>query len=169
MPACPGLTGAPRVSDCPAKLVLHSGDLSQPIPDGGASQHAIPVTGIPTGCRVTDVDLFIAAKHDQNSDLVAELLYENPAVGSDISTLFDGICDITANIVTTLDDDATQPIGSVCPPIGGRYRTNPPGGLDAFDGFLPEGDWTLRLTDTANNGADGELLNWTLEIRTDRD
>ena len=57
--------------------------------------------------------------------------------------------------VTTLDDDAAAPIGSTCPPIGGRYTTQPAGGLDAFDGLIPDADWTLQITDTQANGRTG--------------
>jgi len=167
MPQCPGLAGAPRVVDCPQQVVVHSGDVSAAITDGGITEHTLKVEGIPDGCKVTDVNVFMAVQHDENDDLSAMVELVGPAV-VETGHLFTGICDSTANIVTTLDDDQMSPIGSVCPPVGGRYATAPGGGLDTFDGLDPSGDWTLQLADLDPNGKTGELLNWSLEIRTAR-
>lgn len=165
MPSCPGLTGAPRTMECPQTLVFHSADVSQPIPDGGSAQHTIPTDRIPAGCVISDVNLFLAVRHDANDDLVADLRFTNN-LESRLGRLFSQICPLTANIVTTLDDDGMTPIGSSCPPLGSRFTTNPPGGLNLFDGALANGSWTLILSDTSANGKSGELLNWSLEIQT---
>ncbi len=167
MPRCPGLTGAPRVADCPEKLVIHSGAIGEALNDGQTLDSTLVVKGVPEGCRVSDVDVFLALTHSQSDDIVAELVYDNVTAGVATNMLFDGICGSSTTIVTTLDDDAASPIGSVCPPIGGSYTTSPKGGLDAFDDFIPNGDWTLRLTDIQSNGATGELLNWTIEVSTE--
>ena len=62
-------------------------------------------------------------------------------------------------------DDASAGLGSVCPPVGGRYRTA--GALDAFDGAEAAGDWTLELDDVVA-GDTGMLLNWSIRLETER-
>ena len=118
----------------------------------------------PAGCRVTDVNVDLALLHGDNSQVTARLTHDH-AQGSLGSTLFANICALTANIVTGLDDDAGAYIGSVCPPLGGRYSTG--GKLDLFDGSEAAGDWTLQIEDGAA-GETGSLLNWSIEIRTQR-
>jgi subtilisin-like proprotein convertase family protein len=64
---------------------------------------------------------------------------------------------------TTLDDEADVDIGNGATPFTGSFR--PEALLSAFDGELPNGQWTLEVTDDA--GADvGTLLGWTLTITT---
>jgi len=110
--------------------------------------------------------VFLSASHDDNADLSAELELANVS-GVLSRPLFSGICPGTDGIVTTLDDDAGAAIGSTCPPLGGRYTTNPGGSLNAFDGVDPNGTWRLKLTDNAA-GNQGEFHNWTLELHTAR-
>jgi hypothetical protein len=166
MPSCPGVTGEPRTLECPETLVFNSGDVGAPIIDGNTTEHTIASDHVPAGCVVKDVNLFLALTHDRNSDVTADLKFTNN-LETRTGRLFSGICDVTANIVTTLDDDVLAPIGSSCPPLGGRYSTSPAGGLDTFDGALANGSWTLQITDNTFNGATGELLNWTLELHTE--
>jgi hypothetical protein len=115
---------------------------------------------------VTDVNLFVSAAHADVGDLVGELALAN-ADGTLARTLFSaGTCPGTTGLITTLDDEATSPLGTTCPAIGGTYTTNPVGGLDGFDGQSVRGSWTLRLADGALNGRTGTLLNWTLDLTT---
>ena len=81
------------------------------------------------------------------------------------STLWSHICSGAQNIVTALDDDAGAFLGSVCPPLGGRYSTG--GGLTAFDGAEGAGKWTLEVDDTTA-GDMGMLLNWSITMTTAR-
>jgi hypothetical protein len=169
MPRCPGLTGAPRVVDCPDSLVYHSGNIGLSVNDGSSASNTITLSPIPEGCKVADVDVFMALTHGDNDDVFAYLTHDNDADGILESPLFDGICPGTSNIVTNIDDDAESPIGSTCPPLGGRYSTFPRGGLRAFDDRDPNDDWTLTIVDTQVNGSTGELLNWSIEVRTERE
>jgi hypothetical protein len=163
-PICPGLEGAPRIPDCPLEVIRHSGNISLPIADLGNAQNTLSVPEIPAGCKVTDVNLDVAVIHSSNADLTAHLVHDS-ADGSATRTLFSHVCALTANIVTTLDDDAGAALGAVCPPVGGRYGTG--GNLDAFDGLEAAGDWTLQIDDDVP-GDSGMLLNWSLELRTQR-
>ena len=83
---------------------------------------------------------------------------------STTADLLSGICPGTASFVGERDDDAAGVGGSVCPPIGGKYRTTG-ATLGLFEGEYPGDDWTLRITDLVP-GDQGELLNWTLQLRT---
>jgi subtilisin-like proprotein convertase family protein len=163
VPICPGVpTILGRPVFCPPVVTVDSGAVGLMITDNQTTSSTISVTGIPTSCVVTDVNLFLNVRHPNNGQLAAQLAEQTPA---DTLTrqLYANLCSQTANTVTTLDDDSASPIGSVCPPIGGRYATG--GGLDAFDGRPVAGDWTLRISDNAV-GSQGSLQNWSLEIRT---
>ena len=103
-PLCPGLEGAPAIPDCPPQVIRHSGNLNLAIADLATASHTIPTDDIPAGCIVTDVNLDVAALHASNADLTARLVH-NTQAASMSSTLFAGICALSANIVTTLDDD----------------------------------------------------------------
>jgi hypothetical protein len=163
-PLCPGLEGAPAIPDCPPEVVRHSGSVDMYVGDLATTSHTLSVADVPAGCRVTDVNVDLALLHGNNSDVTARLVHDH-AQGTLASTLFAGICSATANIVTSLDDDAGAYLGSVCPPMGGRYSTG--GKLDQFDGVEAAGDWTLQVEDTAS-GNTGTLLNWSITIRTAR-
>jgi len=164
-PICPGLEGAPRIPDCPQQVVRHSGNISKPIADLGVAIDTLSTADVPAGCVVTDVNVDLAIVHPNAGDLTATLVHDS-ALGTDSGTLFARVCNLAANIVTTLDDDAGATIGSVCPPVGGRYRSQA-SALDGFDGLEAAGDWTLQIED-ATAGNTGMLLNWSLELRTQR-
>ncbi len=167
-PECPGLETRPGVADCPPEVEIASGDINLPITDGGTAEFGIEAMHglgkIYERCKVTDVDVQLAVTHTDIGDLTFELehSYNDPVIVSN-TTLMSGICAGSANIITELDDDATSPIGSVCPPIGGKYSTF--GQLDGFDGQYPGGTWKLKVTDNGV-GDTGVLLNWTLQLKT---
>ena len=164
-PLCPGLEGAPRIPDCPPQIVRHSGNVNLAIADLATTRHTLSLPEVPAGCKITDFNLDLAIVHADNGDLAARLVHDD-AAGSTARPLFASICSATSNIVTTLDDDEASSIGVVCPPIGGRYST-PQRSLNAFDGQEAAGDWTLEVDD-ATPGNAGLLLNWSLEIHTQR-
>jgi hypothetical protein len=160
-PLCPGLDGAPAIPDCPPQIVEHSGNISLTINDQSTTRHTISMPSVPRGCKVTDV----AIVHGSNSDLTARLVHD-AAAETTTGGLFTGICSATSNIVTTLDDDEAVSIGSVCPPIGGRYATQARS-LRTFNGTEAAGDWTIEVDDTVA-GNTGLLLNWSVELHTAR-
>jgi hypothetical protein len=166
-PVCPGLDEAPPIPDCPTQVVRHSGPLNMTIADLGTTSNTIDIPDVPAGCKVTDLDLDLAVLHNNDSDLVARLVHTDRDSVVASSQLFSHLCTNAENIVTTLDDDAPAGLGSVCPPIGGRYTTSPKGGLDAFDGAEGAGQWKLELDDTVL-GDTGMLLNWTITMTTQR-
>jgi len=62
---------------------------------------------------------------------------------------------------TTFTDNAGQTIAGGTPPYGGTYT--PEEVLSNFDGISSLGDWTLRITDNANQDG-GNLLDWSLTL-----
>ena len=166
MPLCPGLEEAPRIMECPEHVVVHSQQLDSAISDGGLTVAELTTEKIPAGCQVVDANVYLAASHDEASDIVADLALTN-ANGTTVGRLFSAICPASQNVITTLDDDAVAPVGSTCPAVGGTYTTKPLGGLDSFDGQSAKGSWELRLRDVGLNGRGGKLLNWTLDIQTE--
>ncbi len=70
-----------------------------------------------------------------------------------------------ANMInTTFDDNAADPITGGTAPFTGSFR--PEGNLSDFAGLSSLGDWTLRITDDANQDG-GQLQDWTLSICSD--
>ena len=164
-PMCPGLEDAPQIPDCPLEVVRHSGPLNLTIGDLDTTASTIEIPQIPEGCKVTDVNLDVALLHGDDGDLVGRLVHVDRDDVIATSTLWSRICTGASNIVAELDDDASAFIGSVCPPVGGTYRTG--GGLDAFDGAEGAGAWTLELEDVVA-GDTGMLLNWSITMNTER-
>ncbi|MFQ5460330.1 MAG: hypothetical protein ACE5EL_06015, partial [Anaerolineae bacterium] len=168
-PQCPGLEGAPGfggVPDCPT-LNLASGNINLPLLDGAAIDDTFIAAGVPIGCLVSDVNLFLTLAHDNSANVTASLIH-----AGEVSQLFSGICPGSANVIATLDDDAADAIGSVCPAVGGTFTSQSGSALKEFSlDFMsdsPNGDWTLLLEDGALDGNDGSLINWSLDITTAR-
>jgi hypothetical protein len=62
---------------------------------------------------------------------------------------------------TVFDDSATTLVTAGSAPFTGTYK--PEGLLSTFNGLSMLGDWTLVITDDANQDG-GTLLNWGLNI-----
>ena len=170
-PDCPGLDPAPGPADCPLEIEVASGNLELDILDGQTTEHTIKVqhglADVFQMCEVTDVDVQLSVLHTDDSDLDVDLIHTVDPAGVPVSTtadLFSGICPGGSGIVAELDDDAATLIGSVCAPIGGKYKTAG-NALSLFEGEYPGDDWTLRITDNGA-GDQGKLLNWTIQLRT---
>jgi hypothetical protein len=164
-PICPGLEDAPQMPDCPTQVVRHSGPLNLTLADLATTSFPLNLDDIPAGCKVTDVDLDVAVLHTNTGDLVGRLVHTDREDVIASGTLWSRICSGTENLVATLDDDAAAFLGSVCPPLGGRYRTG--GGLDAFDGAEAGGLWALELEDQVA-GSTGMLIDWSITMTTQR-
>lgn len=64
-------------------------------------------------------------------------------------------------INTTFDDGAPLPVSAAAPPFTGSFR--PEGNLSSFNGLNPNGEWTLRVVDTASLDG-GVLTRWSLAL-----
>ncbi len=112
---------------------------------------------------IDDANVTINVDHTWDGDMTIELV--GPG-GTPSVTLADQIGASGDNYTdTTFDDEAGIPITSGSPPFTGTFQPSP-GSLAAFDTLNSIGDWTLRITDNANQ--DGGTLNyWTLELCPD--
>jgi subtilisin-like proprotein convertase family protein len=156
-PACPGVDiPRPDPGQCPDELTVSCTDCPVPILDVSTVTSSLAVQNLPPSCRIADVDVFLDIQHTWNSDLDVFLLGPGGQV-----PLFQDICGATDNILTTLSDEAPQPIGAVCPPIGGTFDTQPPDGLLLFEGQSPSATWRLIVTDDVG-GDVGTIRNWSL-------
>ncbi|HPF91511.1 MAG TPA: proprotein convertase P-domain-containing protein, partial [Flavobacteriales bacterium] len=115
----------------------------------------IITTGPQGGQEIADLNVYLDITHTWNSDVTVELLSPQ---GTNI-TLFGGICGSSDNMTVELDDEAIDPVGFTCPPVG--VFAIPTGALSGFDGEVFEGDWTLSVSDGAT-GDPGTLNSWCL-------
>ncbi|MEL6811735.1 MAG: proprotein convertase P-domain-containing protein, partial [Bacteroidota bacterium] len=106
---------------------------------------------------IEDVNVSVNIEHTWVGDLTIELI----APDNTTVLLADGVCGDCDDMVVTFDDEATDPITGATDPIVGTFQ--PEGSLADFNGLASNGDWTLRITDNANQDG-GQLLDWTLQI-----
>jgi len=115
-------------------------------------------------CVVADVDIMLNIAHTWNNDMIIDV--SSPQVADVV--LAARICGADDNIQAIVDSDATQPIGTVCPPLGFLRWTpggagSTPDGLDAFDRKDPTGQWILSVNDVVGGDA-GSVNNWSVDI-----
>jgi subtilisin-like proprotein convertase family protein len=163
-PFCPGQPGSrPDPLACPDAVTVACQDCPLPVLDIQTVSSFLNVTAqqAPNGCQIEDVNVLLDITHTFNNDLVLDL--SSPSQ-SDIG-LFSRICGADDNIQALLDDDAAQPIGSVCPPAGFQtVNTAPPGNLTLFEGSSAAGTWKLDIADVVGGDA-GTLHNWELQFQ----
>lgn len=129
-----------------------------PLPDLMTTTATLDFTGL-TGV-VTDVNVSLDITHTFDGDLQAFLTSPN---GTKI-TLFASVggagMDFTG---TTLDDEAAVLISNGTAPFTGSFQ--PAGLLSNFDGGVPNGTWTLTITDVGPQDV-GTLNSWSVTLST---
>ncbi len=136
------------------------------IPDND-SNGTSDTLNIATIATITDIDVSLDVSHTWVGDLIFNV--ENDTTNTNV-TIIDrpgrdgsGLGCSRNNIDTTLDDDSVTPVEGVCanpadPTIGaGPFSPNNP--LSAFNAESLAGDWTLSISDNANND-DGTVNEW---------
>ncbi len=119
------------------------------------------VINITDDVTIEDVNLTLNIEHTYDADLDVFL------IGPDGTTveLFTDVGGSGANFTNTvLDDAAATSIADGSAPFTGTY--SPEGSLADFNGLSSAGDWTLQITDDANQDG-GNLLSWSIQICTD--
>jgi subtilisin-like proprotein convertase family protein len=162
-PLCPGVGFRQPPGSCPETFVAQCEDCPFAIPDVTTVSSTIDINAsdIPSGCSIEDVDVLLDFNHTFNADLTLDLSSPDLA---DVQ-LFSAICGATDGMHAILDDEAQQPIGSVCPPVNFlRYNTETPGNLTQFEGTQSNGAWRLDVADLVG-GDSGTMLNWELQFR----
>jgi subtilisin-like proprotein convertase family protein len=165
-PLCPGVPlTRPDPNACPPEATFDCINCPQLIPTTGTAgpmNTALIDVDIPTTCEITDIDVTLDLNHTWIGDLDVDLT--SPA--GTASEMFNAICGNFDDLAAILDDDAAQPIGSVCSPLGfARYTTQSGFGLDIYDGESPTGTWMLDINDLVGGDA-GQLNTWSVTIQT---
>jgi subtilisin-like proprotein convertase family protein len=134
------------------------------IPDGPPlGQQAVPLNStlaIPDNFNIADLNVALSISDTLDSDLSAVLVAPD---GTQV-TLFSGIGGAGGqNFTNTVfDDAATTSINSGSAPFNGTFK--PTQLLSALNGKNIKGTWTLRVTDSKNNGVTGTLVSWSLIV-----
>jgi len=139
---------------------IDTNDTQQPIgPNAGTVTTSI-IT-IVDDFLIEDVNVELNLNHTFTGDL--DIFLEGPdGTTVELSTDNGGGGDNMTG--TIFDDDASTDITAGSAPFTGSFR--PEGSLSDFNALMSAGDWTLTITDDANQDG-GELLNWSLQICSD--
>ncbi len=121
------------------------------IPDGDFNGMDY-VINVPVRYHITDVNLGLDISHPQLTDL--EMTLHAPG-GTTITLISEQV--VGANFrCTVFDDEAPTWIWDGTPPYNGHFKPEMP--LNAFDGQMAQGDWTLHVIDTVQ--FESGMLNW---------
>ncbi|CAI8339262.1 MAG: Uncharacterised protein [Flavobacterium sp. SCGC AAA160-P02] len=134
---------------------INDSDLSIGPNAGTVTESVISITEDTT---ISDLNVILNIEHTWVSDLDVKLISPD---GTEV-ILFEDVGsngDFFTN--TVLDDDASSTIDSGSSPFTGTF--SPQGSLADFNGMSSSGDWTLSITDDANQDG-GNLLDWSLQI-----
>ncbi len=128
-----------------------------PGPGDPAAVDTITVLGGPS--VVGKVTVSVDITHTWVGDLVISLTHDDSAT---TVLLQDDACGSQNDEVITFDDDAVDPIGTLCaePYVGSFSPQNP---LSTFVGLDANSGWTLTVSDDAG-GDSGTLNSWSLTI-----
>lgn len=119
--------------------------------------------GLPPGSIFSPVsNVTVTANITHPLDSTINLTLTNPAGNTINLSTGNGAGANYTNTVFT--DAAATAITAGASPFTGMFRPEQP--LSTFDGQNAIGNWTLTVTDTANDGSTGTLDNWTLNITT---
>lgn len=154
------------VACAPAQSATFAGP-SDPssIPDGDPVGVAstLTVAGL-DGVAIVDLDVEVAIEHPAVGDLEMSLI--SPAGSEVVLSRLRGGSAVNAFWPVTFDDDASTRVAridfdAVSLPLG---LVIPEQSLGRLHGEGANGDWTLRVVDTATNTAVGTLLGWSLSV-----
>ena len=164
---CPGVPGAPNDPfACPDTVTARCLNCPLPIPDAGSANARINVN-VPPGCRIDDMNIRLDIQHPAVGDLILRLAKsDNPPGALQFRNLANRVCGFTSGMQAVLDDDAAQPIGSVCPPAGFAAYRSQNRQLDGLTGVPARGEWILRVEDAASFNT-GRVNDVRLEIALD--
>lgn len=135
----------------------------------------LPVSGVPAGATITDVNVSVTIAHNYSSDVVLSIaspsatsvaLTNGTAGGSNnLGNTSSTITTTSTGSVATyiFDEDVAGVVWPVTDPIpAGSY--NPTGNLNTFDGTTSiNGNWVLNASDDAT-GDDGVITGVTVSI-----
>ena len=137
-----------------------STDVPKPIPDNNTTgvTSVVPVTATGT---VQKIRVTVNITHTWDGDITLYLIGPN-GTSVTLSNRHGSSGDNYTN--TVFDDAATTPIASGNPPYTGSFKPDSP--LSALNGIPSNGNWTLKVTDSASSDT-GTITGWTLELTAD--
>ncbi len=122
-----------------------------PIPDGDPNGVDL-VINVPVRYHITDLNVGLDISHTQLTDL--EITLRSPG-GTSVTLISHQI--VGANFrCTVFDDESPIWIWDGTPPYNGSFKPGLP--LNAFDGQMAQGNWTLHVSDTVQ--FEPGTLNW---------
>ncbi|MFN7875150.1 MAG: S8 family serine peptidase [Pirellula sp.] len=131
------------------------------ITDNITVEDTLAVAGV--SGAILDIDVRVNLTHTWMEDL--QLWLVSPS--GQVIQLFNRHGGSGDNMVNTIFDDAAATLISAgTAPFTGRFRPNQ--ALSAINGSNANGNWILRIRDSAS-GDDGTLTNWSLDIATSPD
>lgn len=119
------------------------------------------VISVPDMVTISDVNVTVNIEHTFTGDLDMKLIAPD---GTEVELSTDNGSSGDNYTNTVFDDQATNTIVSGTAPFTGSYQ--PEGNLSDFNNVQSNGDWTLEITDDANQDG-GNLLNWSLQLCSD--
>ena len=142
-----------------SESVFNSTQVPRSIPDLGQVTSSLTVSGL--GGAIADINVTLRITHTYVGDLAATLigpggvtvrLFNHPGGANNFGDNFTN---------TTLDDEASTPIGQGTAPYNGSFIPDEP--LSRFRDRLPNGTWQLRINDDAGQDI-GTLHSWSVSI-----
>jgi subtilisin-like proprotein convertase family protein len=128
------------------------------IPADAPTQVTSPIDIAGVAGPIADLSLTLTLFHTFTSDLRISLMAPS---GQEV-LLVGGAGGNGDNLInTTFDDGAPTMVSTAAPPFTGTFR--PEGNLSSFNGLAPNGEWTLRIADTASLDG-GVLTRWSLAL-----
>ncbi|MEO8083950.1 MAG: lamin tail domain-containing protein [Ardenticatenales bacterium] len=162
-PLCPGFPEVFRPGnegECPEIVTAACTTCPMALADPGRTSFKFRVN-VPLKCQVDDLNVVLQINHGFDADLDVDLI--SPGLNAKSRRLFDDICGASDNMNVLLDDEASSPMGAVCPPSG-SFTTESGHDLKDFNGGQAGGDWTLAIEDDFA-GTAGTLLNAELRLK----
>lgn len=128
---------------------------TMPIPDLSTLRSMLSLT--PTD-MIADLDVTLNLTHTRDGNLAITL---TAPFSRSVALVNRRGGDGDDFIGTVFDDEVTTSIVSGTAPFTGRFR--PEQTLSRFDGFSPEGQWTISIADTVASDT-GTLLSWGMTV-----
>jgi subtilisin-like proprotein convertase family protein len=140
------------IFDCGIEFVAT--DFSDAVINNTANSTASIPISVSGGMTIADVNVSINVSHTWVQDMTIYLIGPEE-IGSPSITLFEEACGGQDDIIATVDDSGTSIVCASDPAISGTVMPFQP--LNALNGLLADGEWTLFVIDRYNG--DGGTIN----------
>jgi subtilisin-like proprotein convertase family protein len=137
--------------------IVYEADPALPIPDDFAPGVSHTIT-VPASFTLIDVDVDVIIEHTWINDLIIKIEHLGTTV-----ILWDQACDDEDNLNVLFDDDGS-PVSCASPTVGDITPVSAGGDpLAAFEGLNAAGDWTITVSDEAQDDT-GVLLHVSVHL-----